>query len=291
MRRTAFTLLELLVVVAILGVLIGLVLPAVQKVRAAAARIQEMNNIRQLGVATHSFGATNGGKLQDVDGTAPVKGDSVLFALVPYLEIILPASGLPFDSASTNWYQPKFYQAAADPSFGPAGAAARAESGDLGDTSYAANAQALRPGVDLASGFPDGLSGTILFTHHYARCGFPGFTWGILGTVCMENGNPNPIPCDRPLRHRATFADAPMYIDVAPVTTANGASTASVPGVTFQVRPPFESCDFRVPQALFDSGLLAVLADGSCRVIGPNVAESVFWGAVTPAGGEVLGDW
>jgi prepilin-type N-terminal cleavage/methylation domain-containing protein len=54
-RRTAFTLIELLVVIAIIAILIALLVPAVQKVRAAAARTQSANNIRQVGVATHAF--------------------------------------------------------------------------------------------------------------------------------------------------------------------------------------------------------------------------------------------
>jgi prepilin-type N-terminal cleavage/methylation domain-containing protein len=195
-KRRGLTLIELLVVIAIIGVLIGLLLPAVQKVREAANRMVCTNNVKQISLAVHSFHDTYGA-VPPVWYQAPPKFWNMFFSLLPYLEQNnIYQQGLAALQPGPSWNPTntsqggeyggyyiranviKTYVCPSDPTepsnvdtYWTAAAAGWANG------NYAGNAMVFDPvanqpvsTLNLVTSMPDGTSNTVTFAHKYKRC-------------------------------------------------------------------------------------------------------------------------
>jgi prepilin-type N-terminal cleavage/methylation domain-containing protein len=210
LRWRGFTLIELLVVIAIIAILIALLVPAVQKVREAAARTQSANNLKQIGIAIHGTQDAFG-HLPPCQGCFPNDGNHInwgapynpsrfgtmQYFLLPYIEqkaiyISNEINGGPVPPngghQANSWWSHAVvstYQAPSDPTMTTNGQAPMWDRRGL--TSYAANWHAFRGGWDedwqvggravIPRTFPDGTSNTIGYFERYSVCGPPNTAW------------------------------------------------------------------------------------------------------------------
>lgn len=261
--RTGITLIELLLFVAVIGILAALLMVAVVRVREAAARTQSANNLKQIILAVHNFAGAYQQRLPTIEGDDPNSGLSLHAAILPYIE-----QGSYFDQLKGNptTLIVSTYVSPADPTI------VNGKGGGWNVSSYAANAQVFTYGSRLAASIPDGVSNTIAFAEHYGYCNKTAFAY----TVGMTG--PGNIP------HRATFAE-----DAWDINPSSGAPSTS--SYTFQVAPILSDCNPQIAQTPHRGGMLIAVMDGSVKQISPSIDPLTFWGAVTPAGGENLTDW
>lgn len=281
-RRMGLTLIEILVVLAIIAVLLGLLLPAVSAIRQSAMQVQTSNQMRQVALAVHSYSAASGGRIPDVvgnpdtacSGIARLTGQkSVFTALLPQLE----ADSRTARGDELRAALHRLLISPADPS-------TRKPMGTY--SSIAANACAFAKARSLDRSFPDGLSNTFAFGKHYASCSFASFDPRVFLPGLGD---------ERP----ATFAhgEARLHgytsgiMDLAPIPIGRPPRWRSRTGATFQHVPAVSDCRGDMAQGLHPGGMLAAMFDGSVRMISPNIDTYVYWGAVTPNKGEPVGEW
>jgi len=295
-RYRGFTLIELLVVIAIIAILIGLLLPAVQKVREAAARMSCGNNLKQIGIALHSYASANQDKMPPMsryDGSRTGGNPSqdqgergnLWVHLLPYIEqenvyrlsnLQSPRNPSIDNTAGLNSAPQSFasktiktYLCPSDPTNQPN----QTWTDGWVVANYVANHDAFHNPTDggwmsnwdsgqgsyqanLKSTYTDGTSNTLGVTEAYARCGATGTLWA------HETVQPD---------WHAMFND----------WNARGVNSK------FQIRPTQAQCNAYLPQQIHSSGINVLMMDGSVKSVSSAVNPNVWAAALTPQGGEV----
>jgi prepilin-type N-terminal cleavage/methylation domain-containing protein len=296
-RRGGFTLIELLVVIGIIAILIALLVPAIQKIRDAAARTQSLNNLKQMSLACQNFHDVNK-RLPPAQGARwPGQGviGPVHFHILDYIEqgpVLKNAQGpkgyARWDINGTFGKVIQTYLSPSDPTV----TTGQADLGALwAEASYGYNFQVfgnerMKSSPDVALGNPnttniafwfgrtrlwaiqDGTSNTIMFAEKIAQCGrWQAAVDGAGLWSCEFN------------QRRPGFA-------------INGASANSTgPGSMFQVNPNPAMCDWHLASTPSSTAILVALCDGSARPVAASIAPAIWWSALQPSDGGILGDW
>jgi prepilin-type N-terminal cleavage/methylation domain-containing protein len=310
-RRRFFTLIELLVVIAIIAILIGLLLPAVQKVRAAAARTQCANNLKQLVLAAHNFHDAQK-QLPPALGKFGTSYGTAHFYLLPYVEqgnLYTQANG---DSYNVLNIPVSTYWCPADatitlgqiPSILP-------QNNNLGTNqgaaSYAINFGPVQfGGKTLITGMPGGTSNTVLFGERFAYCAYEAhgnetisawaeyWVWSATAGVNDKSFN---FSWDAPVFNAPSGGGTAT---VGTTTFTYGVANGGQPsigqpvyqgaGQGLQSGATVTTCDYSTLQSLHDGIVQCGLGDGSVRQVNTNVSLTswqyacVNWRLLSPTG-------
>ena len=297
-RSPAFTLIELLVVIAIIAVLIALLVPAVQKVREAAARSQCTNNLKQLVLATHGVNDTRktlpplaaDGVGSYTPATTPFGSHdfTICHWLLPYIEQnnifkqcnplngYGPVNGLMYDQIIPVFLCPT-------DSTSPGGKCSTTNGGANGwaVTNYAANNYVFGD-PDGGRAYPtgkkemnaivrDGTSNTVFFAEVYGTCGNSGNISSAYASLWADSNNV----------WRPGFNLSPS----GPKSNISGYAAAQLP----QWQPHYtNNCDASRPQGIHTGGIVVGMGDGSVRFVASSVSPATWANATDPRDGNVL---
>jgi len=299
MRKKGFTLVELLVVIAIIGILIALLLPAVQAAREAARRMQCTNNLKQLALSTHNYHDTNKMFPMGVNGaSARLRRFCWVQSLFPFVEQsalydgildldpvwIMDIPGSLKNSPIDGFVCPSNLRNAE----GGNGGSRAGGYGFKGSYLACGGSNNLNHNEELNGAFyanenlamadlSDGTSNTLIFSEGVARLksdngwGGAGSYWGGAwwgGCGFSTEYPPNTSVADQTYACRGS---TPQF----PCTSVGGDAT--------RLR--------NFARSLHPGGVNVALGDGSSRFISDSVNVATYQALGTVRGGEVLGDY
>jgi prepilin-type processing-associated H-X9-DG protein/prepilin-type N-terminal cleavage/methylation domain-containing protein len=286
-RPGGFTLIELLVVIAIVAILIALLVPAVQKVRDAAARAQCQNSLKQVGLALQGYHGTNHvfppGYKSDFDTagidtgpgwgwaafTLPFMDQQTLFSTIQFSQPIeadvnsgartTPISVFlcPADTPPSTWTAAKY-----DPVGNEIGTIC-----DVASANFVGVYGVVEPGVD-----GDG----VFFRNSAVR--IADITDGTSQTLLVGERSHDLAP--------ATWVGAVTGAEIFPYNSSN-----MVLGHTGESQGPAIPHDTNNFSSRHSGGVNFLFADGHVQFLTSSVSQSLYQALSTRAGGEPVGDF
>lgn len=279
--QKGYTLLELLVSVGILAAMIGLLLPAIQKVRESAARMRAQNQMKNIQLGIHNHALVHDGRI-----AALCREDYYPDCMVLYDDILPYLEG---QASYTHRIRPGAFREAIiyrnvdDPSYA-------AYRNRIGNCSFPVNFAVFGYRPHFNSTFYDGTSNTFCLAEHYANC-------GTKANRTDFNTHYGPSSGQR-ISPPLTDHDGEAILTIAHPRWPTFASDVDgdefpypslpIPTKTFQVKPKIDDCDPTIPQTPYSNSMLVGMMDGSVRSLTRTVSSAAFWAAVTPSGGETL---